>query len=196
MKRLLISAIIALVAVFSAAAQSSLPHWIIGKWTDEGNIYLFSDTKVSLYDTDMKHISDGIFELETGDSILYVYFSNGDEASFILDYDHQGLCYEGGDDLYPIINPELAWLYGKWEAPDTPKTSAYYACVIITPLYTQTYGAMWNDEDKTIDQMPKKAADITVNTTSIDGTYIIDHKRKAIYWIYDFDREMHLKKVE
>jgi hypothetical protein len=182
-------------AAIAANAQSIAPYWLVGTWSDGENMYLFFDTKVAKHTRTLQHVSDGKFEIDY--PFLVATFNNGDEEYFIIDSNRKTLGYEGSDEeLHKVQNHQLAWLYGKWETPNTPKDDPYYACVIITPQYTQTYCAMWDDEGMTIEQMPKNEVRVGRDTESIDDTYIIDHNRKTIYWLYDFDIEMHLQKVD
>jgi hypothetical protein len=194
MRRLFITAIISMAAAIAANAQSTAPYWLVGTWKGGENTYIFSDTKVTTYTKTLRDLSIGKFEIDY--PFLVTTFNNGYEESFLIFPDSQSLCYEGGDYLHKVQDPQLAWLYGKWETPNTPKDDSYYACVIITPQYTQTYCAMWDEEGMTIEQMPKNKIQVGMDTESIDDTYIIDHDRKAIYWLFDFDIEMHLEKVD
>jgi hypothetical protein len=103
MKRLVLIAIISMAAAIAANAQSTAPYWLVGTWSDGDTMYIFNDSHVAKCTNTLKHISDGKFEID-GDFIVAT-FNNGDEEYFILDSRHHGLCYEGGDDLYKLLDP-------------------------------------------------------------------------------------------
>ena len=198
MKRIFVLLLISLLTSISLSAQSSAPYWLVGRWKSDSDIYVFNDTTMKVF-KDGKLVNEGTFVIDDSRSgcvntTMEVRFKNGDEEYFII-FDNKSLAIEGGDFLERIVDPRYEWLYGKWESPGTPKDDPYYSCVIITPFYTQTYNAV-ADEGETFEQMPKKPFKMSPSVTSIEGTYIIDFSNRALYWLYDFDIKMYLKKVD
>lgn len=194
MKSLYISIITLLASAITISAQSDVPYWLIGTWTDGECNYQITDSKISVYDSQSSLIGEGTLIIDS--DFVSAELDNGDYVEFIMFSDIQSICYSGGDDLYRNENKEISWLYGKWETTFYDRSEAYYASAIITPFYTQTYGGLWDDEGLTVEQMPKTEVMVSPATESIEDRYTVDHKEKMIYYILDFDIIIELEKVD
>ena len=92
------------------------------------------------------------------------------------------------------------WLEGKW-ITDIP---SFYNCVIVTKNYFQ-YASELEDGEVITDVTSKPKNDIVIemyfnqyiqSDVKTVGIYHIDEAKKQIYWLYDFDQKMYMKKME
>lgn len=93
------------------------------------------------------------------------------------------------------------WLEGKWV-----NDGGIYNCVVITDEYCQYTSELWDNEIITdLTNQPKEPMSIEITydqflqgdfKTFAGGMYFIDEVKQQIFWLYDFDIKMYLKKVE
>lgn len=92
------------------------------------------------------------------------------------------------------------WLEGKWVSDHTP---GLYSSVIITPNYFQCTSELHDGEVITnVAKRPKQELKIEIyyndmlqsDVKSFD-IYHLDETRKEIYWLYDFDQKIYMRKI-
>ncbi|MBR5300585.1 MAG: hypothetical protein IKU36_10120 [Bacteroidales bacterium] len=201
MKRLFCTFLISLSTWYIVSAQDSVPYWLIGKWTDGENVYEFYDSKITVH-KDGEYVNEATYTLSDV-FVDAIWKDSSNEFYFILTSSIKGVAHEGGDFLERIKHEEYEWMYGKWEMEDTSRDDAMYVSLIITPHYLQAYRVMIDGEGLDVGDMEKTPYEIHVSDatfsngfTTLDDTFFIDQKNESIFWLYDFDMEMHLTKVD
>lgn len=95
------------------------------------------------------------------------------------------------------------WLEGKWITEDL-ESSGLYNCVIVGKDYFQ-YASEIEDGEVVTDvaSKPKKEIEINIyfnhslqSDVKVFGDYHIEEGKKQIYWLYDFDQKIYMKKME
>ncbi len=110
--------------------------------------------------------------------------------------------YANGQKKNPLEGYE--WLEGRWVTQDLDNDFMYH-CIIITKDFCQH--TSYNEDDGIITdlkQKPKKTYTIEIesnpyigDTKIITGTgYYIDEAKKQLFFIYDFDQKMYMKKIK
>lgn len=95
------------------------------------------------------------------------------------------------------------WLEGKWITEDYDSYD-FYNCVIVGKDYFQYASGMEDGEVITdVASKPKNKIEIEMyfseylqSDEKVFGIYHIDEGKKQIYWIYDFDQKIYMKKME
>lgn len=97
------------------------------------------------------------------------------------------------------------WLEGKW-ITEYLQGDVAYNCCIITKEYCQ-YTSFNLDGEVITDVASKPKVPIVIEIsynqylesdckTFADGMYYIDENKQQIYWLYDFDQKVYMKKIE
>ena len=93
------------------------------------------------------------------------------------------------------------WLEGKWISDES---EGLYSCVIINKDYYQSASYMEDDEVITdVASKPKQEIVIEMyfdrflqSDVKSFGRYNIDEGKKQIYWVFDFDQKIYMRKIE
>lgn len=96
------------------------------------------------------------------------------------------------------------WLEGKWVTEDRYSDDYFYNCVIVGKDYFQ-YASELEDGEVITDvaSRPKNKIEIKMyfvrelqSDEKVFYIYHIDEGKKQIYWLYDFDQKIYMKKIE
>ncbi len=204
------------ITAISSYGQSKLPNWVIGKWEYDKNEVIEISSSGFIYTVNEKVVDQGAIYVE-GDFI----FLQGEKGAFQenLVIREKNLCIEGVDDgiLKKLsensaknakgLTKEYEWILGEWKGVEWKGDLAIISkdgIIFNNAVRSALLDEMEPDRSKLTKQTyeikttkndfnNKNYVSIVVNG---DAEYYLDLNAKVIFYFYDFDQKIILKKVK
>lgn len=218
MKKILYAVMLLLglsIPAISCYGQSQLPSWVIGKWECDKNEVIEFTPSGFIFTVNGKVVDEGSVDVSNG--IIYPEGKNGVcQIGFVMM--KEKLYFEGGDNV-PLkklsgksnnnaigLKKEYEWILGEWKGVEWKGDLAIIS----------RDGIIFNNAVRSalLDEMEPDRSELTkqsyeIKTTKYDfdnknyvsivvngnAEYYLDLKAKVIFYFYDFDQKIILKKV-